>query len=140
MKKNIKKTLIASVFILFCVIFPIYGGVIQALEEGGILTTPDEERAGDIFKQLKCLACDGQSIHDSNADFAKSVRAVVRQKIHDGMDDEMVMEFLQENYGDVIFFQPPLNISTFLLWTLPFSMIIMGFSAFVFYLRKQRIA
>ncbi len=140
MKKKLKKAAIASVFILFCIVFPIYGGVIQALEEGGILTTSEEERAVTLFRQLKCLSCDGQSISDSHAEFAKSIRESIRSQINQGMSDKMILDSVRENYGDVIFFEPPLNMSTFLLWILPFSMIIFGFSAFVVYLRKQKTA
>lgn len=137
MKKYRKKILISliSVFVIMC---PLYACVINALEEGGILTTPEEERAQKIFREIRCLACDGQSVKDSEAEFAKSVRAIVRQKIKEGYEDKKILEFLRENYSDGIFFEPPLNLSTFLLWILPFAMIISGFMAFVLYLRKQK--
>lgn len=138
--KKLKRIVLTSILALFFVVVPIYGGVIQALEEGGILTTSEEERAVELFRQLRCLSCEGQSVAESHADFARSIRELIRKNIAQGMEDKMILESLRENYGDVIFFEPPLNISTFLLWILPFSMIIFGFSAFVIYLRKQKIA
>lgn len=140
MLRKVRKILVASLFVVMCLVLPIYGGVIQALEEGGVLTTSEEERAVEIFRQLKCLACEGQSVAESHADFAKSIRELIRNQIKQGMTDNMIMDSLRENYGDMIFFEPPINMSTFLLWILPFSMIVFGFSAFLIYLRKQKTA
>ncbi|MDX1949798.1 MAG: cytochrome c-type biogenesis protein [Rickettsiales bacterium] len=137
--KIVRKKYFIIFAIIICIAYPLFSDLINALEEGGVLSTEQEMQAQKIFRELKCLACDGQSVLDSNADFAKSIRAVVRNKIRDGYNEEKILDFLQENYGDGIFFDPPININTFLLWIFPFIMVIGGFAVFVVYLKKNRI-
>ncbi len=139
MKKISNKKLFIIIAIAICFSLPFFSDFINALEEGGVLSTEQEILAQKIFREIKCLACDGQSVKDSQAEFAKSIRAVIRNKIRDGYNQEKILDFLRENYGDGIFFDPPININTFLLWIFPFVMIISGFAGFVVYLKKNKI-
>ena len=80
----------------------------------------------DILKNLRCLVCQGQSIADSNSDFAQTIKLVVQDKINAGMMEEDVYNFLASKYGDWIVYKPRLNATNFLLWFTPFIVLILG--------------
>ena len=74
----------------------------------------------EIYKNLRCLVCQGQSIADSNSDFASTVKLVVQDQIKQGKTKKEVYEFLVSKYGEWIVYQPALNKNNFLLWFLPY--------------------
>ena len=79
-----------------------------------------------IFKNLRCLICQGQSVADSNSEFAQTIKLVVRDQIKDGKSEEEIYDFLIEKYGEWIVYKPPLNKVNFLLWLLPYLVFITG--------------
>jgi len=98
-----------------------------------------EQRAKEIFRSLKCEVCKGQTILDSESDFAKAARELIRQKIEEGKNDEQIYDVLKRNYGQQIMFKPPFDGQTVLLWLTPFILIFIGFIVVVFVLRKNKI-
>ena len=72
-----------------------------------------------ISKNLRCLICQGQSIYDSQSDFAESMKLVVKQKIEAGMSEEDIYSFFKIQYGEWILYDPQFNIKNFALWLLP---------------------
>ena len=68
-----------------------------------------------IHKNLRCLVCQGQSIADSNSDFALTLKMVVKDLIDQGKTEEEIYNFLSEKYGDWILFNPPLKKSSYIL-------------------------
>jgi len=85
-----------------------------------LATTDIETRARDIGHQLRCLVCQGESIEESNADFARDIRALVHEQIKAGKSDEEILGFMRERYGDFILMKPPLEGKNLLLWLTPF--------------------
>ena len=79
-----------------------------------------------IFKNLRCLICQGQSIAESNSEFAQTIKLVVREKIKDGKTEKEIYGFLIEKYGEWIVYKPPLNKVNFVLWLLPYLVFIIG--------------
>ncbi len=79
-----------------------------------------------IFKNLRCLICQGQSVADSNSEFAQTIKLVVKDQIKDGKSEKEIYSFLREKYGDWILYDPPFNKSNYLLWILPYSALIFG--------------
>ena len=69
-----------------------------------------------IHKNLRCLVCQGQSIADSNSDFAITLKMVVKDLIDQGKTEDEIYDFLSEKYGDWILYKPKLNLENFLLW------------------------
>lgn len=98
-----------------------------------------ERKAKIVYKNLKCLVCEGQSVLDSESDFAKSLRLFVLEKFENNYTSEQIYQELREKYGDEIFFTPPINNQTIFLWVLPFFLIFAGFIAVVIMLRKKPI-
>ena len=69
----------------------------------------EESLNNKILKNLRCLVCQGQTVSDSNSDFAQIIKSVVDDKIQEGMTEKEIYNFLSEKYGDWILFNPPLK-------------------------------
>ena len=89
-----------------------------------------------IHKNLRCLVCQGQTVHDSNSDFALTIKSVVKDKIEEGNNEREIYTFLSEKYGDWILLNPPLKKNSFLLWFLPYLLFFLGI-IFLFFLIKK---
>ena len=79
-----------------------------------------------ILKNLRCLICQGQSVADSNSEFAQIIKLVVKDQINDGKSEKEIYDFLIEKYGEWIVYKPPLNKVNFVLWLLPYLAFITG--------------
>ena len=90
-----------------------------------------------IHKNLRCLVCQGQSIADSNSDFAMTLKMVVEDLIEQGKTEEEIYNFLSEKYGDWILYDPKFNSGNFLLWVLPYLALIAGGIIIVLLIRKS---
>ena len=91
----------------------------------------------EIYKNLRCLICQGQSIADSNSDFAQTVKLVVKDKLEEGKTEEEIYDFLRSKYGEWIVYKPELNKHNILLWSLPYFILILG-GIIIFILIKKR--
>lgn len=80
----------------------------------------------EILKNIRCLVCQGQSIYDSESDFASSIKLIVNKKIDEGISEEQIYEFLRMKYGDWIIYDPELNKNTYILWILPLLLFLAG--------------
>ena len=79
-----------------------------------------------ILKNIRCLICQGQSVYDSESDFASSIKFIVDKKINEGSSEGQIYEFLREKYGDWIIYDPKLNKNTYILWLLPILLFFFG--------------
>ncbi len=85
-----------------------------------------ETRARTLGKELRCLVCQNQSIDDSDADLAKDLRHLVRERLVAGDSDEQVLTFITQRYGDFVLLKPPVEPSTWLLWFGPAVVLVIG--------------
>ena len=90
-----------------------------------------------IHKNLRCLVCQGQSIADSNSDFALTLKMVVKDLIDQGKSEEEIYSFLSSKYGDWILYKPKINPGNYLLWGLPYLALIVGGVIIVLLIRKS---
>ena len=90
------------------------------------LAMASTERELNIYKNIRCLVCQGQSLNDSNSDFAIDLKKVIKKKIIKKKSDREIYNYLTERYGDWILFNPPLKINTFLLWGFPLMFALLG--------------
>ena len=81
--------------------------------------TQYQARASEIYKQLRCVTCAGQSLADSEAEMALSLRALVRQQLRTGATNEEIFAYIQARYGDSVLMRPPMKKSTWVLWLAP---------------------
>ena len=79
-----------------------------------------------ILKNIRCLICQGQSVYDSESDFASSIKLIVDKKINEGSSENQIYEFLRQKYGDWIIYDPELNKNTYILWLLPILLFLFG--------------
>ena len=86
----------------------------------------NEELKNKILKNIRCLICQGQSVYDSESDFASSVKLIVATKINKGLTEDQIYEFLRSRYGDWVVFDPELNKNTYILWLLPMLLFLLG--------------
>ena len=79
-----------------------------------------------ILKNVRCLICQGQSVYDSESDFASSIKLVVEKKINDGFSEKQIYESLREKYGQWILYEPEMVKNTYILWLLPLLLFLFG--------------
>ena len=79
-----------------------------------------------ILKNIRCLICQGQSVYDSESEFAHSIKLIVDRKINEGLKEKQIYQFLREKYGDWVIFDPQLNKNTYVLWLLPLLLFLFG--------------
>ena len=79
-----------------------------------------------ILKNIRCLICQGQSVYDSESEFASSIKLIVDRKINEGLKEKQIYQFLREKYGDWVIFDPKLNKNTYVLWLLPLLLFLLG--------------
>ena len=79
-----------------------------------------------ITKNLRCLICQGQSVYDSDSEFAISIKTLVNKKLEEGFSENQIYDFFKEKYGDWILYDPGLNKNTYILWLLPILIFLIG--------------
>ena len=85
-----------------------------------------EEQTINITKNLRCLICQGQTIHESNSDFAESMKKYIKGELENGRTDEEIFSSLVEKYGQWIVYDPGISRNTLLLWSLPLLLFLIG--------------
>jgi cytochrome c-type biogenesis protein CcmH len=92
-----------------------------------------------LQKILRCLICQGQSIYDSDSEFANSLKTVVDNKIKEGLSEKQIYSYFQSKYGEWILYDPLFNKNTYFLWLLPLLIFLIG-GAIIFkkFIKKQK--
>ena len=110
-----------------------------AVEPDEILKDPVlETRAREISKNLRCLVCQNQSIDDSNAELARDLRVLVRERLVAGDSDTAVVDYVVSRYGDFVLLKPPFKGTTYVLWIGPLAIAAAGFLAFALFFRRRQ--
>ncbi len=110
-----------------------------AVEPDEILDDPAlEGRARELSEDIRCLVCQNESIDSSNAELAKELRILVRERLVAGDSDQEVLDYLVERYGDFVLLNPPFKPQTYLLWFGPAAILLFGGLAVAAYFRQRR--
>jgi len=96
-----------------------------------------EARARALSAELRCMVCQNQSIDDSNADLAKDLRLLVRERISDGDSDEAVLNYIVSRYGEFVLLKPRVGMKTVLLWGAPVLLVIAGGLSLLVFARNR---
>jgi cytochrome c-type biogenesis protein CcmH len=96
-----------------------------------------ELRAEAIGEQLRCLVCQNESIEQSDADLARDLRRIIRQRVVAGDNDQQVIDWMVARYGDFVRLRPPFNATTLLLWFAPAIAVLSGVTAVVIARRRR---
>ncbi len=112
-----------------------------AVQPDEILDDPAlEERARELSKGLRCLVCRNESIDESNADLARDLRLLVRERLTEGDTDAEVIDFVVARYGEYVLLRPRASGSTWLLWAAGPLMLLIAAGVAVAYLRNRESA
>ena len=97
-------------------------------------------RAVKLAEKLRCLVCQNQTIADSNAELANDLRGQIREQIAAGKSDDEILDYMVARYGDFVLYQPPLKMTTVLLWGGPALLVLLGATILFRNLRRARPA
>ena len=103
-----------------------------------LLKADEIKTESEIAKNLRCLICQGQSVYDSDSEFAISLKLAIKDKIQQGMSEEEIYSFLKMKYGEWILYDPVFNRNTYFLWLLPILIFLAGGAIIIkkLYIRK----
>ncbi|MBX4869528.1 cytochrome c-type biogenesis protein CcmH [Rhizobium bangladeshense] len=125
-------SLIVALFVLFA---PVSAFAVNPDE---VLADPAlEARARTLSAELRCMVCQNQSIDDSNAELAKDLRLLVRERIRNGDSDEAVLNYIVSRYGEFVLLKPRFSVRTVLLWGAPVLLILAGGVSLLVFARKR---
>ena len=116
---KLKKLSIIKLFIYICLISSSFKSI-------AIPSTYSEQQTIIITKNLRCLICQGQTIHESNSDFAESMKKYIKSELENGKTNEEIFSSLVEKYGQWIVYDPGITRNTLLLWALPLLLFLIG--------------
>ena len=94
---------------------------------GNLFSSTDSSRELNLFKEIRCLVCQSQTIHESNSELAEDIKLLIREQISEGKTDDEIKEFLVDKYGEWVLMTPRFNQYTYLLWGAPLIIFILGF-------------
>ena len=100
--------------------------VIFLLLSLNVLKSDEIDNRNKITKNLRCLICQGQSVYDSDSEFANSLKIVVDKKLQEGLSEGQIYEYFKNKYGEWILYDPGLNKNTYILWLLPLILFVFG--------------
>ncbi len=99
----------------------LWAGAAHAVSDPGEML-PDrarELRAEAIGQQLRCLVCQNESVEESDAELARDLRRIIRQRVAAGDNDQAVIAWMTARYGDFVRLRPPFRPLTYVLWASP---------------------
>lgn len=85
-----------------------------------------EARARELFREVRCLVCQNESIDDSNAELAQDLRRLVREQVKAGRSDDQVREYLIDRYGEFVLLKPAFSLGNAALWSAPLLVVLAG--------------
>lgn len=97
-----------------------------------------EQQFRRLTKELRCPKCQNQSLADSDAPLAKDLRDIIYEKLKAGENEAAILAFMHKRYGDFIFYKPPVQPSTWLLWFGPAAFLVAGSAGLLLYVRRRR--
>ena len=86
----------------------------------------ENDKRNKITKNLRCLICQGQSVYDSDSEFATSLKILVDKKLQEVLSEDQIYEYFKIKYGEWILYDPGLNKNTYILWLLPLLIFLIG--------------
>lgn len=124
--------------LLLAFVFMIAAAPAFAVNPDEVLADPAlEARARTLSGELRCMVCQNQSIDDSNAELAKDLRLLVRERITDGDSDEQVLNYIVSRYGEFVLLKPRFSTKTALLWGAPLLLAVAGGISLAVFARRR---
>lgn len=127
------RTVISALMMLFLMAGHSYAVLPDEVLKDAVL----EQRARNLSSQLRCMVCQNQSIDDSDAELARDLRVLVRERISQGDSDQAVMDYVVSRYGEFVLLKPKFNLRNAVLWLIPVILILCGAIAILIYARTR---
>jgi cytochrome c-type biogenesis protein CcmH len=126
------RSLVVAVLLLFSTV------PAMAVLPDEILSDPVlEERARNLSAQLRCMVCQNQSIDDSNAELARDLRVLVRERLVSGDSDQDVIAYVVSRYGEFVLLKPRFSARTLLLWGAPILLTLACVTSLLVFARRR---
>lgn len=130
-RSRYKPVLGSSIRAVFITLFA-FSQVAGAVLPGETLSDKkQDERARALYREVRCVVCQNESIADSGADIAADMRRDIRAHISEGKSDSDIRDILRARYGDYVLFRPRFSLATGLLWGLPVAVLLVGGAIFL---------
>lgn len=127
--------------LLVCLTLLLGTATALAVQPDEVLDDPAlEARARAISAELRCMVCQNQSIDDSDAELAKDLRVLVRDRLKQGDSDEQVMNYVVDRYGEFVLLKPQFSARNIVLWGTPVIVLLLAGLAIAMRLRNTRTA
>ncbi len=97
-----------------------------------------EARARELSREIRCVVCQNESIDTSNADLARDLRVLVRERLSAGDSNDEVLDYLVARYGEFVLLRPRLRPATYFLWFGPAGVLLLGGLGIALYYRHRR--
>ncbi|WP_349433510.1 cytochrome c-type biogenesis protein [Pararhizobium sp. A13] len=124
--------------LVFVLVMLLSASPVFAVNPDEVLADPAlEARARALSAQLRCMVCQNQSIDDSNAELAKDLRILVRERITAGDSDDAVIDYVVSRYGEFVLLNPRFETKTWLLWGAPIVLLLAGAAAMIVSARRR---
>lgn len=127
------KQVVLIILVLLCLGTVVLGKEAQPNEDPRI-----EQRMKALTEQLRCPVCQNETLADSRSELAEDLRKQMREQMNAGKSDQEIIAFLTQRYGDYILYNPQIKPKTYLLWFLPFILLIGGILVLYRYLKRRR--
>lgn len=125
--------------LLFAALLSMLAGVVWAGEAQPVGEDPViEQRMVNLSTDLRCLVCQNETLAGSHAELAEDLRREIRQQMKQGKNDDEVIKYLTDRYGDFVLYKPPFRSYTLLLWLGPFLFLALGGGVWYFTLKRRR--
>ena len=120
--------------LIFVLTLVSFSSIISASSE---MTSVQNDRAIDLFKETRCLVCQSQTIYDSNSELATDLKLFIKEEIIAGKTDDNIKAQLVTNYGEWILMTPSLSKTNYILWFSPFIFLLIGIIVMFKYIFKK---
>ena len=131
MRLNLYCTNIFKIFILIFILIFVHNKSLLAQDD-------INQKVKNISLQLRCMTCQNQSIYDSDADFSKDIKKIIKKQILEGKTEKEILNFLISRYGEYIVFKPLINYKNIFLWVFPFVIFALSLVFFIIRLKKNQ--
>ena len=125
---------------LFAIVLALAPSLVFAVQADEIMADPAQEaRARNLSRELRCMVCQNQSIDDSDAELARDLRVLVRDRLKAGDSDEQVLDYIVSRYGEFVLLRPRFSLRNALLWGTPLLLLLAG-GVFIAFAARSRNA
>ena len=114
MKSSLFYKIFLSIILITLLFFSFFTSAKQA----------SSERLKKLTMEIRCMTCQNQSIHDSDSDYSKDIKILVKEKFKEGLTEKEIKDFLTKRYGEYILFKPYFSSKNLLLWLFHFILMI----------------